>query len=69
MNIAYNEATQGMLANDGGPFGAVIVKDDKIIASAHNTVLIDKDPTAHAEINTIRKASTLLNNFDFKLKS
>ena len=64
MNIAYNEATEGMLANDGGPFGAVIIKDDKIIASAHNTVLIDNDPTAHAEINAIRKASKLINNFD-----
>jgi tRNA(Arg) A34 adenosine deaminase TadA len=64
MKIAYDEATQGMLSNDGGPFGAVIVKDDKIISVAHNRVLISKDPTAHAEINAIREASKVLNNFD-----
>jgi len=64
MQIAYNEATEGMLANDGGPFGAVIVKDNKIISQAHNEVLISNDPTAHAEVNTIRKASKILNSFD-----
>ena len=64
MQIAYNEATKGMLANDGGPFGAVIVKDDTIIATAHNSVLLTKDPTAHAEINTIREASKKLNSFE-----
>ena len=64
MKIAYNEATQGMLNGDGGPFGAVIVKDNKIIASAHNQVLKTKDPTAHAEINAIREASKKLNNFN-----
>ncbi len=64
MQIAYNEATNGMLKGDGGPFGAVIVKDDKIIASAHNEVLLSKDPTAHAEILVIRQASEILNSFD-----
>ena len=64
MKIAYNEATQGMLANDGGPFGAVIVKDDKIISQAHNEVLVSKDPTAHAEVNAIRRASKELGSFD-----
>ena len=64
MQIAYNEATTGMLANDGGPFGAVIVKDDKIIAQAHNEVLKTNDPTAHAEVNAIRIASKKLDNFD-----
>jgi guanine deaminase len=64
MKIAYNEATEGMLANDGGPFGAVIVKDGKIISQAHNEVLKSNDPTAHAEINAIRRASKILNNFD-----
>jgi len=64
MQIAYDEATKGMLENDGGPFGAVIVKDDKIIASSHNEVLKTKDPTAHAEINSIRKASQILGSFD-----
>lgn len=48
----------------GGPFGAAIVKDGKIIASAHNTVIESKDPTAHAEVNVIRKASKVLNTHD-----
>jgi len=64
MQIAYDEATAGMLANNGGPFGAVIVKNGKIIASAHNEVLKTKDYTAHAEINSIRKACKILDNFD-----
>ncbi|MFP4620339.1 MAG: nucleoside deaminase [Bacteroidales bacterium] len=48
----------------GGPFGAVIVKDDEIIARAGNTVTPFNDPTAHAEINAIRKAASYLKNFD-----
>jgi len=48
----------------GGPFGAVIVKDDKIIAKAGNTVTPANDPTAHAEINAIRRAAQYLSNFD-----
>ncbi|MEA2092351.1 MAG: nucleoside deaminase [Campylobacterota bacterium] len=64
MKIAYNEATEGMLANDGGPFGAAIVKDGRIISQAHNEVLKTNDPTAHAEINAIRKTSKILGSFD-----
>ena len=64
MKIAYDEAVDGMLSNDGGPFGAVITKDDKIIAKAHNRVLATNDPTAHAEVNAIRKASKELSSFD-----
>ena len=64
MQIAYNEATDGMLKNDGGPFGAVIIKDNKIISQAHNKVLKSHDPTAHAEVNAIRKASKTLGSFD-----
>ena len=55
------------LKNDyqsGGPFGAVIVKDGKIISEAHNTVVESCDATAHAEINAIRKASKKLNTHD-----
>lgn len=48
----------------GGPFGAVIVKDGKIIAGSSNSVTLDNDPTAHAEVNAIRKASRILNTFD-----
>ncbi len=49
---------------DGGPFGAVIVKNGKIISKAHNTVIKSKDATAHAEINAIRKASEILGTHD-----
>ena len=41
----------------GGPFGAVIVKEGKIIAEAANRVTLDNDPTAHAEVNAIRQAA------------
>lgn len=64
MKIAYDEATKGMLADEGGPFGAVIVKDNEIIATAHNEVLKSNDPTAHAEVNAIRRASQKLGSFD-----
>ena len=50
--------------NGGGPFGAVIVKDGKIIATASNSVTTDNDPTAHAEVNVIRKATKQLKTFD-----
>jgi len=50
--------------NGGGPFGAVIVKDGKIVAGSSNSVTIDNDPTAHAEVNTIRKACCELGTFD-----
>ncbi|MBO4447505.1 MAG: nucleoside deaminase [Bacteroidales bacterium] len=52
------------VANGGGPFGAVIVKDGEIIAGSSNRVTIDNDPTAHAEVNTIRQACRKLNTFD-----
>lgn len=48
----------------GGPFGAVIVKDGEIIAGSANSVTIDLDPTAHAEVNTIRQACRKLGTFD-----
>jgi tRNA(Arg) A34 adenosine deaminase TadA len=47
----------------GGPFGAVIVKDGEVIAAAGNSVTLDNDPTAHAEVNAIRKACSLTHNF------
>jgi guanine deaminase len=64
MQIAFNEATEGILKNDGGPFRSVIMKDDIVIAQAHNTVLRTNDPTAHAEVNAIRLASSKLKTFD-----
>ncbi|WP_299204124.1 nucleoside deaminase [Brumimicrobium sp.] len=52
------------VANGGGPFGAVVVKDGKIIAESANSVTIDNDPTAHAEVNVIRKACKAINSFE-----
>ena len=52
------------VAHGGGPFGAVIVKDGEIIAGSSNSVTIDNDPTAHAEVNTIREACRQLGTFD-----
>src|SRR5690625_4823298 len=49
--------------NSGGPLGAVIVKDGKIIAESFNQVTSTNDPTAHAEIAAIRKACEKLNSF------
>ena len=48
----------------GGPFGSVIVKDDKIIAEGSNKVTYSNDPTAHGEIVAIREACKNLNTFD-----
>lgn len=50
----------------GGPFGAVIVKDGKIIAKSANTVTTTNDPTAHAEVATIRLACQALNTFNLE---
>jgi guanine deaminase len=58
------EAMRGVLSGDGGPFGAAIVRNGIVVARAHNTVLRDHDPTAHAEVNAIRLASRLLGRFD-----
>jgi tRNA(Arg) A34 adenosine deaminase TadA len=51
-------------ANNGGPFGAVIVRDGKIVAECGNSVTTTNDPTAHAEVNAIREACKKLNTFD-----
>ncbi|MCK5134991.1 MAG: nucleoside deaminase [Bacteroidales bacterium] len=56
LKLAIDEASVGIKAGEGGPFGALIVKDGKIIGKGHNTVLKSHDPTAHAEVNAIRNA-------------
>ncbi len=58
------ELSLNSVNNKGGPFGAVIVKDRKIISKASNSVTLDNDPTAHAEINAIRAACSALKSFD-----
>jgi guanine deaminase len=54
---------QGMLAGHGGPFGAAVTKDGQIVGEAHNEVVSSRDPTAHAELFAIRRASAKLMSF------
>lgn len=58
------ELAKKSIENGGGPFGAVIVRNDEIISGSSNCVTKNNDPTAHAEVNAIRMASAKLNNFD-----
>lgn len=65
MKLGIEEANKTMKQGIGGPFGAVIVdKNNNVVAVSSNTVLKDNDPTAHAEINVIRKACKKLNTYD-----
>lgn len=66
MQLAINEARTTMKEGLGGPFGAAVVNmaTREVIAVASNTVLGDHDPTAHAEVNAIRKASKALGTHD-----
>lgn len=61
---AIQLAQQGMNANEGGPFGAVVVKDGVIIGEGNNKVTSTNDPTAHAEVTAIREACKKRNTFD-----
>ena len=64
MEIAVDEAKDGILNHDGGPFGTVIVRDGEVIASGHNRVLSSNDSTCHGEIDAIRKAESKLGTYD-----
>lgn len=57
---AVELAAEGVNSGIGGPFGAVIVKDGKIIAEGQNNVTTSNDPTAHAEVTAIRNACKAL---------
>ena len=58
------ELSKKSIANSGGPFGCVIVKDNIIVAEGYNQVTKNYDPTAHAEIVTIRDACSKFQTFD-----
>ena len=63
MKEAIDLSLTSVRSGKGGPFGAVIVKDGKVIAKAHNQVTTTNDPTAHAEIVAIREACKVLGDF------
>ena len=60
---AVELAARGSEAGDGGPFGAVVVRDGKVIGEGWNRVVVDRDPTAHAEVNAIRAACAAIGTF------
>lgn len=60
---AIENATKGIMKG-GGPFGAIVAKNGKIISEAVNNVVLARDPTAHAEILAIREASSVLESHD-----
>lgn len=64
MQRAVALSVDSMRANRGGPFGAVIVRDGKIVAEGTNEVTSANDPTAHAEIVAIRRACAALATFE-----
>ena len=64
MEEALKEAYEGIENGHGGPFGAVIVKDGKIVGRGHNRVLLKKDPTCHGEMEAIRYACANLSTHD-----
>lgn len=64
MQIAVNEAVEGITHGHGGPFGSVIVKDGIVVGQGHNRVLVNRDPTCHGEVSAIRDACTKLGTYD-----
>ena len=63
MREAVSAAEHGVLRRDGGPFGAVVVREGRVVSRAWNRVILENDPTAHAEVNAIREACRLLGRF------
>ena len=64
MQVAIEEALDGISNGDGGPFGSAIVKDGVIVGQGHNRVLKDNDPTCHGEVAAIRDACANLGTYD-----
>ncbi|MBK8424542.1 MAG: nucleoside deaminase [Lewinellaceae bacterium] len=63
MREAIRQSLEGMERNDGGPFGAIVVKDGNIVGRGNNRVTSSNDPTAHAEVVAIRDACKNLGSF------
>jgi tRNA(Arg) A34 adenosine deaminase TadA len=66
MNEAIAMSQKGLHHNEGGPFGCVVVKDNKIVGRGNNQVISTNDPTAHAEIIAIREACKTLQTFQLQ---
>lgn len=66
LDILFSQANKAIKSNSGGPFSAIILKDNKIISQAYNKVIKKNDPTAHAEIEAIRKACKKEHSFFLK---
>jgi tRNA(Arg) A34 adenosine deaminase TadA len=66
MRRAIELALEGVRTNQGGPFGAVVVKGGVVIGEGCNRVIASNDPTAHAEIVALRAASTTLRSFQLR---
>ena len=64
MKVAKELANENLTTNEGGPFGACVVKEGKIIGKGANKVLLNNDPTAHAEVMAIRDACKNINSHD-----
>ncbi|XP_068663127.1 guanosine deaminase [Aristolochia californica] len=64
LSKAVEEAYKGVDCGHGGPFGAVVVHNNEIVASCHNMVLYNTDPTAHAEVTAIREACKKLKKIE-----
>ena len=64
MQMADELSKQNLLTNAGGPFGAIVVKNDVVVGVGNNQVLKNNDPTAHAEVMAIRNACKNLNTYD-----
>ncbi|MBX6316692.1 MAG: nucleoside deaminase [Isosphaeraceae bacterium] len=65
MRMAIAKTREGIAAGQT-PFGALIVRDGAVVATTHNTVWRDTDPTAHAEVNCIRRAAAALGTIDLR---
>ncbi len=63
MQEAIGQAVENVRSGRGGPFGAVVVKQGRVIAAGSNCVTATNDPTAHAEVNAIREACRILGTF------
>lgn len=64
MQMAIEEAREGIRGGHGGPFGTVIVKDGVVVGRGHNKVLLNNDATCHGEVDAIRTAGARLGTFD-----